>query len=62
MAERRRSKDNQKESEESRKAGEDGTKKLVMSDSLKSALMTHMDISLEQIEALVKEAERSLYF
>ena len=62
LAKRRRAKDNPKESEEARKADENGTKKLVISDSLKSALTTQMDISPEQIEALVNETEGSSDF
>jgi len=36
---------------------EDGSNKLVMSDSLKAALMTHMDISPEQIDAMVRDTD-----
>ena len=38
---------------------EDGSNKLVISDSLKAALMTHMDISPEQIDAMVRDADDS---
>ena len=55
MAKRRRAKDNQN-SEDIKQSEEDGSKKLAISDSLKAALMTHMDVSPEQIDALVKEA------
>jgi len=60
LAKRKGAKDNQRE--DPKKTDEDGTKKLVISDSLKSALMTHMDISPEQIDALVNDAEESSDF
>ena len=62
LAKRRRAKDNQKDSDEGKQSHEDGSKKLIISDSLKAALMTHMDVSPEQIDALVKEAEGSSDF
>ena len=62
LTRRRRAKENQNDSEHGKQPGEDGSKKLVISDSLKSALMTHMDVSPEQIDALVKEAEGSSDF
>ena len=44
LAKRRRAKDNQN-SEDTKQSEEDGSKKLVISDSLKAALMTQMDVS-----------------
>ena len=62
LEKRRRAKDNNNGSEEAKQPDHDGTKKLVISDSLKATLMTHMDISPEQIDALVQEDVRGSDF
>ena len=62
LAKRRQAKDSEKESDEGNQPEDNRSNKLVISDSLKAALMTHMDVSPEQIDALVKEAEGSLNF
>ena len=55
-------KNDAKSDESSNKKEDEDSNKLVISDSLKAALMTHMDISPYQVEALMKEAEGSADF
>ena len=61
IAKKKRTKESQNYGEEDKKPDEDGSK-LVITDSLKAALMTHMDISSEQVDAIVQEAEGSADF
>ena len=62
IAKKKRVKDDNKSENSSNKKDDEDSNKMVISDSLKAALMTHMDISPEQVEALVKEAEESADF
>ena len=62
LAKKKRAKEDSKRDESINKSDYADDNKLMISDSLKAALMTHMDISPEQVEALVKEAEGSADF
>ena len=61
IAKKKRTKESQNCGEEDKKLDEDGSK-LVKKDLLKAALMTHMNISPEQVDAIVQEAEGSADF
>ena len=58
IAKKKKAKESQNAGNDDKKVEEDGSR-LVVSDSFKAALMTHMDIFLEQVDAIVQEAEGS---
>ena len=61
IAKKKKAKYAQKEGDYDKKTDENGSK-LVISDLLKAALMMHMDISPEQVDAIVQEAKGSADF
>ena len=60
-ARKKKTRDEQKETDQISQNDVNGSK-LTISNSLKAALMTHMDILPEQVDAIFREAENSADF